>query len=319
MNDTARPAPGDLTALVRAESAHPASTAALAMVDAIRARFGSDLFGILFYGSCRRSAAPEGLLDFYVVLDGTRSLGRFESALLVALPPNVYYLECPLEGARVADARVRSKVTVVTRGAFRRGTSGRWFHSYLWGRFSQPTSIVWARDPAARQELEDALARATVTFLRRVLPLLGTTFSAADLWTTGLGTSYRTELRSERAAKLARLYADEADYLDAVTRAGAAAAGFAMPVDGVFTNPLSPARRRLGRAAWRVRMVTGTLLSFLRILKSAWTFDGGLDYAVWKLERQSGRTIPIPPEVRARPWRHAPAFFWRLYREGVFR
>jgi hypothetical protein len=306
----------DLLTTISTESAHPPAPHALALLAAIRARFGADLYGVLYYGSCRRSTAPDGLLDFYVVIDGTTTLNRLEAWLLWLLPPNVYYVEVPF-GA----ARVRSKYTVVRLDSFLRGTSGRWFHSYLWGRFSQPTSIVWARDAAAHAELVQSLYRASIVFLRRVLPLVGDRFSAADLWLAGLTASYRTELRSERPEKLQRLYGDEAGYLDAVTAAGAPLCGYADPDAAAsgYRNPLSATGRLPGRAAWRIRRVTGTLLSFLRILKSAYTFEGGLDYAVWKLERQSGRRIVIPPYVRARPWRHAPGFFWRLYREGVFR
>jgi hypothetical protein len=312
---TASPAvAADLTEIIRAESSRPPAPQALALLEAVRSRFGRDLYGVLYYGSCRRSLAPEGLLDFYVVIDGFAAMTPFEALLLKALPPNVYYLEVPF-----ADDRARCKYTVVSLGSFRRGTTGRWFHSYLWGRFSQPTSVLWARDEAAATVLRQALYSSTLTFLRRVLPLLSDHFDARELWLTGLATSYRTELRSERPEKLQRMYVDEAAYLDAVAAAASQPCGFAADATGRYRNPLTPAARRGGRVAWRIRMVSGTLLSFLRILKSAWTFEGGIDYAVWKLERQSGRRIEIPPEVRARPWRHAPAFFWRLYREGVFR
>lgn len=305
----------DLRALIRAEAGRPPAPQALALLEAIRARFGTDLYGVLYYGSCRRSAAPEGLLDFYVVVDATTAMTRLEALLLHALPPNVYYLETPF-----GTDRVRSKYTVVSLRSFRRGTTGRWFHSYLWGRFSQPTSLIWARDAQAEALLLQGLYNATLTFVSRVLALLGDRFTAGDLWLTGLATSYRTELRSERPDKLRRLYADEAQYLDAVVAASAPLCGIQTDAAaGQYLNPLPAAARRAGRGAWRVRTVTGTLLSFLRILKSAWTFEGGIDYAIWKLERQSGRTIPIPPEVRAHPWRHAPGFFWRLYREGIFR
>jgi len=315
MNPSSRSgAPAELAGLIQEESSRPPAPQALALLEAIRARFGRDLYGVLYYGSCRRSMAPEGLLDFYVVIDGYSAMTGFETLLLRVLPPNVYYLEIPFEGGRA-----RCKYTVVPAYSFRRGTSGRWFHSYLWGRFSQPTSVLWARNAAAAADLRKALYVATLTFLYRVLPLLGDRFTSSDLWLTGLGTSYRTELRSEQPEKLRRLYADEAGYLDAVADAGARICGFGPAAAGRYHNPLTPAARRAGRATWRVRMVTGTLLSFLRILKSAWTFEGGLDYAVWKLERQSGRAIPIPPHVREHPWRYAPGFFWRLYRAGVFR
>lgn len=306
--------PAALSALIAAESTRPPAPAALALLTAVRKRFGPDLVAVLYYGSCRRSSAPDGLLDFYVLVDGTRTLRPLEAMLLRVLEPNVYYLEVPC-----AEGVARSKTTMVTWSAFRRGTTPRWFHSYLWGRFSQPTSVLWTRDEATAGAVQTALALAPMTFIRKVLPLLPDDFSAEDLWLTGLATSYRTELRSERPEKLRRLYQDEADHLNQVVAVCAEPLGYATDTPGRYRNPLVQRARRQGRLAWRVRMVSGTLLSFLRIVKSAATFEGALDYAAWKLSRQSGRPISIPPQVRAHPWRHAPAFFWRLYREGVFR
>jgi hypothetical protein len=303
-----------LLTIVAQESAREPAPAAHALISAIRQRFGKDLRAVLYYGSCRRSAAPEGLLDFYVLIDGFSALRPTEAFLLRLLEPNVYYLEVPF-GTEIA----RSKYTVVTWDAFVNGTTPRWFHSYLWGRFSQPTSLVWSRDAATAETARRALAHAATTFVTRVLPLLPERFASDTLWLTGLANSYRTELRSERPEKLRRLYGDEARYLDAVAAALAPTLGYATASPGVYRNPLAGTACRRGRLAWRVRRFSGTFLSFLRILKSAATFDGGLDYAAWKLSRQSGREIAIPAHVRAHPWRHAPGFFWRLYREGVFR
>ena len=71
-------------------------------------------------------------------------------------------------------------------------------------------------------------------------------------------------------------------------------------------------------AAW-IRTVSGKFLALARILKASITFDGGLDYIVWKLARHSGREIEIPERVRRHPALHMWGFFWRLYRAGVFR
>lgn len=303
-----------LHAVVTTEAARPPAPAANALVAAIRERFGADLRAVLYYGSCRRSDEPEGLLDFYVLIDGMSTLRSRDALLLRLLEPNVYYLEVA-NGNGIA----RSKFTVVTWATFVTGTTPRWFHSYLWGRFSQPTSLIWSRDADTAATTVRALESAATTFIRRVLPLVPDRFSAETLWLTGLANSYRTELRSERSEKLQRLYTEEAPYLDQVAAALAPTLGYATETPGRYRNPLSSASRRGGRLAWRVRRVTGTTLSLLRIVKSAATFDGGLDYAAWKLSRQSGRDIAIPAHVRAHPWRHAPAFFWRLYREGVFR
>jgi len=60
-------------------------------------------------------------------------------------------------------------------------------------------------------------------------------------------------------------------------------------------------------------------MSVLRLLKGLFTFEGGLDYIAWKLERHSGQTVEIPDKVRRRPLLHIWGLFWRLYRRGVFR
>ena len=39
---------------------------------------------------------------------------------------------------------------------------------------------------------------------------------------------------------------------------------------------------------------TVTALSVLRLLKALFTFEGGLDYIAWKLERHSGQRIEVP-------------------------
>jgi hypothetical protein len=54
-------------------------------------------------------------------------------------------------------------------------------------------------------------------------------------------------------------------------------------------------------------------------MKSAFTFQGGVDYIVWKLERHTGIAVEVTPRLRRYPlifiWPH----FWRLYRRGAFR
>ena len=70
---------------------------------------------------------------------------------------------------------------------------------------------------------------------------------------------------------------------------------------------------------WRIRGITGKFQALARILKAWITFDGGFDYIIWKLERHSGRHIDVPERVRRRPALHMWGFFWRLYRDGIFR
>ena len=84
-----------LAELVAEEQDRPVSAAALALCDAIRARHGSGVAAILFYGSCLRRSTDEGLHDFYVVVDSYRSVygAGYLAVSNYLLPPNVYTIE----------------------------------------------------------------------------------------------------------------------------------------------------------------------------------------------------------------------------------
>jgi hypothetical protein len=73
------------------------------------------------------------------------------------------------------------------------------------------------------------------------------------------------------------------------------------------------------RIAWIVRTVQGKLLSVLRLMKAAFTFQGGADYLIWKIERHSGVKIELTPAQRRHPIWAGLTTFWRLYRQGAFR
>ena len=82
---------------------------------------------------------------------------------------------------------------------------------------------------------------------------------------------------------------------------------------------LSSRERKRGRLAWAVRRVQGKLLNFLRLIKASLTFDGGVDYLLWKIERHSGIKEEVSPLTRRYPLIGFWATAWRLYRRGAFR
>jgi hypothetical protein len=299
--------------VIATEANRPLPFAVESFVIAARARFGETVAAVLFYGSCRREDQPDGLYDLYVILDSYRQLPRAEAILATLLPPNVYYLE-----VATTDGRRRAKCTVISRADFARGTAA-WFHSYLWGRFCQPVSLAYARDADARAQVLICLGQAVLTFCDRVVCLQGDDFETRTLWVDGLRTSYGSELRSEGPDRAAELFTTHANFYAGATDAAAHAIGLAATEAGRWRSTLSPARRRRGRLRWAVARISGKLLSLVRILKAWITFDGGLDYIVWKLERHSGRHIEVPERVRRHPGLHMWGFFWRLYRAGVFR
>ncbi|MGD2076191.1 MAG: hypothetical protein PVI91_05045 [Gammaproteobacteria bacterium] len=292
------------------------------LVDALKARYGGCVAAVLFYGSCLRSEDPyDGLVDLYLVVDDYRCVngGWLKAVWNRALPPNVFYTEIDHE-----NRTLRCKYAVLSLADLKRGTSARWYHSYFWGRFSQPTAVAFARDAATGAALELSLGRAAVTFLNRVLPRLPAEGSVQSLWEGGLRLSYRAELRAEGASRARLITRSNPAYYETVTRAAAPLLRYSLEIepsteDTRYRAAIPAPRRAAGRAGWLVRIGQGKLLSVARLLKALFTFAGGLDYIAWKLERHSGVPVEIPEKVRRYPLIFVWGMFWKLYRRGVFR
>ena len=313
--------PNPLTDTIREKVSQPVYPAILALVAHIRKQY-PDAAAVLFYGSCLRSGQDRGgMADLYVLVDSYRESGQkaLWSALNALLPPNVFYLEVPFE-----NRTVRAKYALLSLRDFEQGTSMRWFHSYIWGRFAQPIAIAYARSPDDRERVVTALAQAVTTFMRRTLPCTKTPFTARDLWFKGLSLSYRSELRAENPDKLANLVALFEDYYEKITRAAIDRIPYEVAIaeEGPrfrYTPRVAARSRVSARQIWRVRFFQGKLLSILRLLKGAFTFSGGVEYIRWKIERHTGVQAEVP-----RPWQRFPILAlgilaWRIYRQGGFR
>lgn len=308
--------------LVRRKADQPPAAAIQILMDTVLARHGDAVQAILFYGSCLRSGDDrDGMVDLYVIVDRYRTAYRswFWALLNKILPPNVFYLEAP------APSRVvRAKYAILSIADLERGTSPQWFHSYLWGRFAQPAALIYARSPQVADVVHRALSQAVLTFLRRVIPRLPSTFRADGLWLKGFALSYRTELRAERPEKMAALFHSAPDYYARLTEAAMPALPFSIEGIGEGGQRLYRAvisgRVRLGcRIGWAMRTLQGKVLTILRLLKGAFTFTGGLDYILWKIERHAGVTVEIPPRLKRHPILAFCVLSWRLYRRGAFR
>ena len=312
----------ELVTLISQHSLRPPPPGVHSLCDEIRFRYGSAVQAVLFYGSClRRNDETEGIVDLYVLVDSYRR--AYPKATLAAanrlLPPNVFYLERPW-----GDGLVRAKYAVLSMPDFSRGTSRRWFHSYLWGRFAQPAALVYTRDAQIAEQVHQALAQAVVTFISRVVPRLPVRFTAREVWQEGLALSYRAELRAERADKVVHLFEAWQDYYEQVTRAAVPA--LPLPVELIpekepllYHVSIPALERSLSRLAWALRSFQGKVLSVLRLFKGLFTFQGGPDYIAWKIERHSG----IKVELTALQQRYSLLALWRvvwrLYRSGAFR
>lgn len=292
--------------VIAPEIATPAAPAVHAVADAARARHGDAIVAVLFYGSCLRTREVAGkLVDLYLLADDYARVHRSWAMRLLnrLVPPNVYYVETTHEGATV-----RAKYALVTLDQLERLVSPATSNPYFWARFAQPTGLLWAKDAAVAARVHEALARAVLTLVEAARPMIAGTPTPMGLWEQAFALTYRTELRAEppgRAAELVGSYADRHERLGRLLLAG-------LP---------SPSAEDLARAArrWRHRRRAGKLWSVARLVKAAFTFQGGADYLAWKIERHSGVKVEVRPWHRRHPVLASLVLFAGLYRKGAFR
>ncbi|MBL8711096.1 MAG: hypothetical protein JNL25_18015 [Rhodospirillaceae bacterium] len=283
--------------------------AAQAMAQHCRERHGAAAVAVLFYGSCLRQrdqALADSLLDFYVIVDDYAA--AYESRLMAwanrLLPPNVFYVELPWQGRQL-----RAKYAVVSLDQFVAGCSPRASNVSIWARFCQPARLIWARDTTTRRALAAALANACRTMLLHAWPSEsgGTTpreIDALAVWERGFRETYAAELRSESGDRaIAIVNADRVRYQQLARLIWPEINATGLPRGNV----------------WRRRRWIGKSLNYLRLVKAAFTFDGAVDYVMWKVRRHSGVVMPVSDWQRRHPLLAAPGLAWKLYRRGAFR
>ena len=59
-------------------------------------------------------------------------------------------------------------------------------------------------------------------------------------------------------------------------------------------------------------------MTAIRVINSAFTFDGGLDYILRKLKNHSGAEIEVTEAQRRHPILWSPVLAWKLWRKGAF-
>jgi len=283
---------------MRREASRPIQPEVATLVAALRQRFGEQFAGALYYGSCRRQAEPEGVIDLHVLLHEPQSvLGAVSATLCRLLPPNVYYLEVAHNGATV-----RCKYAVLSVAQFHSSCTRSAFHSYFWARYAQPLTLIEFAD---HETALDSLVTAVETLAVRSLPRVEPGADWHDFWVQTLSLCYRAELRAEGGGRAEVLVAGHPDHY--------------RELGTTVLEDLPRGRRGSARLAWALRIALGKPLSLARLIKGLYTFDGGLDYVAWKLERHTGRPVPIPERVRRWPLIFLWPLIFKLWREGMFR
>ena len=308
--------------IVSQPSARPIPASIQAAGNFLAKKYGQAVQGILLYGSCLRAGTDQdGLVDCYVIVDEYASV--YPSAWLALLnrwlPPNVFYGEVNLE-----ERIIRMKYAVLSIEDFERSVTPKWFHSYFWGRFAQPTAVMACPSQAMNQRIISGLGRAVLTFLGNVVPQMPQQFSAKDAWSIGLALSYGAELRAESKGRITTLWDSSQAYYEQVAHVTFSAHFPKIKIIQrhditMYEIEFSMVGYTKNRLAWTVRKVQGKILSILRLMKAAFTFQGGADYLIWKIERHSGVKIELTPAQRRHPIWAGLTTFWRLYRKGAFR
>lgn len=304
-----------LQALVDAELREPVSAPIAAFAQALATARPAAL-SVLFYGSNLRSGDLEGVLDFYILVD---SLKRWHGSAVAAvanhlLPPNVGYHEWQHEGRTL-----RAKVAVLRLDQFVRGVQGRGLDTTLWARFAQPARLLWSRDATAASASGNAVAQAVDTASRWAAGLGPAQGHAVAYWDALFARTYAAELRVEKSSRALSIagHAPEryAQMLLSAWRAG----GRAVHADatGLLRPMVTADERQQAARSWARRARWGKPLNLLRLAKSIFTFAGGADYVVWKVERHSGYRIALTDWQRRHPLLAAPKVLFQLWRRGV--
>ena len=296
---------------------------ALALADEIRRRHGDAVAGVFFYGSClRRAYVDGGVLDFYAVVDsykaayGSRRLLALSNALL---PPNVYYVELPFEGATL-----RMKYNILSQADFSAACRPECSHPIVWARFCQPAALLRPRDAATSARLASDAAEAAATIVSRMLALHPQVQTTEELWQAAFATTYTTELRVESPETIASVYGAVPERYDKVAKLAVAILAKRGVVQGRVDGTqlqvrMADATRKAVVRSWKRKLPFAKGIYVVRLIKSAFTFGEWLPYALWKLNRHSGVTIEVTPRQRRHPLIWGWPVIFRLIRGQILR
>jgi len=312
------PPPKTLEALIAAETALPIPEIGQPWIDQFRSTPG--VAAVLCYGSGLRETPndPDDVVfDFYLLVDRFRDFDPKRGLAIAGtlVPPNVYYREMEFEGRTL-----RCKFAVLTVRQFLKAARGDSFTPHIWARFCQPFRIAWASTEALRPQLIAATAESVHVFHRRSFHLVDTV-TLAEFWRAGLQSTYADEIRSEKRGRQRAVFeANESAYAarSRLALADLSAIGRLTQNDTV-TSTIPGGRRRRYRLVLRLKRPFTKGVIILRFIKAAFTFQGGLDYARWKIERHSGVRMEITEFQRRHPLLGGLSLFWKVRRRGGLR
>jgi hypothetical protein len=268
----------EISALIARNLDRPLSSDIRATAAHILKRHGGAA-AVLAYGSCLRGVSTqESLIDLYLLTERDEDISKNRLSRLFCrlVPPNVYYAETLHEGRTL-----RAKYAVMTLAQFEKRVRPETANPYFWARFAQPAALVHVSGDLSRNRVIAAVVDAVTAMYRAALASAPPGSAAVDIWTQGFAETYRTELRPEASERAREIVVANAAFYEDTAR--------------LIGRPDVPA------VSWPQRRLQGKALSVARLIKAAFTFEGGASYAAWKIERHSGRKITLSPWQQRHP------------------
>ena len=272
-------------------------------VTAFAAHLGEEAGGaaVLFYGSNLRTGSLDGLLDFYILLPGVCERGIW---------PRVSYHEWRHDGAVL-----RAKVATMTLATFEAAAKGETRDTTIWARFVQPSALAWSRDDTARNAVLAALAAAADTAARLAVALGPPKGREEDYWRALFRATYRAEFRVEPAGREDAILSVNQAHFDGLLPLALVEAGIPFALHGRTIEPkLDAVRRKAILRWWNARRRLGKLINLTRLARAMTTFEGGMRYAAWKVERHTGLPVKVTPLREKYPLIAAPGVLWLLWK-----
>ncbi len=305
----------NLRSLIAAELAVPVDPRIADFAAAIAAPYGTAARAVLFYGSCLRSEQLVGeMLDFYLIVSDYDA--AFEKPWMAKwnrrLPPNVF---------PVTHKDLMGKVAVLDEADFHALNRADASAVSVWARFSQPARLVWTADAGAEAMAVDAVSGAAPTLLDFALAQISAPTDIVALWEAGYALTYSAELRAERKERARSVVAFDEGRFRAFGQAALPLCRLQTDVSG-DTVRVAAGQDTVAQALrnrWPKLRRNGKLLTIARLTKAAFTYQGGIDYLCWKINRHAGTTIAITPWQRRHPFLTALYLVPKLWLTGAIK